>query len=636
MVARRYGSVQSVGKGLAGVKAEYDAAKSSRFKRRLRGVNLAGSGADYHVRSEADYLRIIEWAREVERNDMVVGQGIDRLVTNVLGMDGFKLDPTSGRTEFDAAVKQRFADWADDPMQCDVSREHAFNKQVELAYRAQIRDGDYLFAGRRDGTLQSFEAHRLRTPKGTQRNVIHGVLLDEFRRRLQYWVTIDDIDPMRSLRLVRETQPVEAFDEEGFRTAFHIYHPRRVSQTRGISALAPVGDPISFHGDIQFAKLVQTQMASTYAIIHNNSDDFQAAQGDTQHGERTTETLADGSTRTVEGIAPGMEYFASPGEELTGFSPRIPNPEWFDHCKLILTLIALNLGLPLVVFLMDASETNFSGYRGALSQAREGFRRIQQALIRQLHTPVYSWKLRQFLAEDEGLRKLGAVELARDGSLVFTDPAVLRHRFQPPRWKYIEPLKDAQADALQQKERLSSPRRIHAEKGADYEEVAGEIVEDRALVVELAIRRAETFNQQHPDARVDWRELAGFDPKGRTPDAQARRMEDLARAVRAGVPIAESEARVALGLTPEPVEGETTLRFNDQDILQYHIEDSIVTRNEARSRLKLPAVVGGDAFVRRVGVNPVTVGSPEGDTEEDTEGENEGASAVGDNGSRMS
>ena len=56
-----------------GMRADYDAAKSSRFQRKRTGVSLGGSGADYHFRSEADYLRLMEYSRDLDRNDLAIG-----------------------------------------------------------------------------------------------------------------------------------------------------------------------------------------------------------------------------------------------------------------------------------------------------------------------------------------------------------------------------------------------------------------------------------------------------------------------------------------------------------------------------------------------------------------------------------
>jgi len=137
-------------------------------------------------------------------------------------------------------------------------------------------------------------------------------------------------------------------------------------------------------GDWQ--KLVQQQVVSCFAIFRERSIDNDSEE-DVATGELSTEQLADGTSRTLEGIAPGMELTGRPGEKLQGFSPNVPNAEFFQHVRLILTLVGVNLGLPLCIVMLDGSETNFSGWRGALDQAKMGFRHNQRWLIDRL-TPL--------------------------------------------------------------------------------------------------------------------------------------------------------------------------------------------------------------------------------------------------------
>jgi len=67
---------------------------------------------------------------------------------------------------------------------------------------------------------------------------------------------------------------------------------------------------------------------------------------------------------------------------------------------------------------------------------------------------------------------------------------------------------DAQGDALRIQNALTSPRRLHAEGGRDWEEVADEIVQDMSYAVELAKQRAAVINTRYKDgAPVHWREL---------------------------------------------------------------------------------------------------------------------------------
>lgn len=57
------------------IRSDYRAAKTGRFTPRVNGVSYNGSGADYHYKSDYEYLYMIERSRHFERNDMVVEIG---------------------------------------------------------------------------------------------------------------------------------------------------------------------------------------------------------------------------------------------------------------------------------------------------------------------------------------------------------------------------------------------------------------------------------------------------------------------------------------------------------------------------------------------------------------------------------
>lgn len=496
-MSRRRRQELTIPQAFAGLKADYQAAKTSRYRRSRAGVGAAGYGADYHYRSEADYLRLMELARDYDRNDGVVGQGITRLIDNVI-QDGIALDPETGDQALDADLKARWDAWAEDPDACHSAQEMDFHALERLALRSVIVDGDVFFLPLRDGQLQPVEAHRCRTPSNTTRNVVHGVLLDDQRRRLEYWFTRDEIDPLRPVQRVADMRTYRARDAEGARQVLHIYNPKRLSQTRGVTALAPIADFVGLHDDIEFAKLVQQQVASCFAVLRSRSIDYGGPSSGPQYGERESEVQGDGSVRIIDQIAPGMEIAGAPGETLSGFSPAVPNPEFFEQARLVLTFVAVNLHIPLAVLLLDPSMTNFSGWRGAIDQARIGFRQIQQWLTASFHRHVYRWKVRQWLAEDAALRSAAGRGVRVDG-----------HHWNSPTWAYIEPYRDAAADLLRVRNWLISPRRLHAERGREWREIVDETVADNALLVRRAVEEARAINTtlDAEETPIQWREL---------------------------------------------------------------------------------------------------------------------------------
>jgi lambda family phage portal protein len=476
---------------------DYSAARASRYRRRRTGLALAGGGADYHYKSEGDFLRLIEYARDFDRNDMVVGQVVDRVVSNTV-QGGFTVCPTTGDKAIDLELWNRWQDWSCDPEQCDLAGELSFPQLERLADRAVKVDGDIIGLTLSSGHLQLVEAHRVRTPRGTKRNVVHGVLLDEARRRQEYWITKDDVDPLQPVGRVSEVTPYKVRDDEGFRQVLHLYNPKRISQTRGITAFAPIFDAVGMHDDAEFARLVQQQVLSCFTVFREKLEYWEGADDVAQRGARTTDTYSDGATRRVEGIAPGTEIRGEKGEKLTGFTPDVPGDGFFQHVKLILTFIGINLGAPLVLVLLDASETNFSGWRGAIDQARMGFCDNQRLLVSRLHCPVWRWKVRQWLADDPAL-----AAAAQRG-----DIKIFGHSWQPPTFPYIEPYKDAAADLVRVRNGLISPRRLHAEHGRDWETIAEETVADNAYAIRQAKTEAVAINGAFRDEQpVHWREL---------------------------------------------------------------------------------------------------------------------------------
>lgn len=496
--ARQPDEHYSLGEAWDQARSDYSAARDSRFQRRRKGLAASGSGADYHYRSEADYLRLMEKARDMDRNDVIVGQLIDRAITNWV-QGGFNLDPATGSPQLDEELYRRWDQWSSTPELCDLAGEHSFRRMELKVPRAVVVDGDHFALPTREGPLELIEAHRCRTPANTKQNCVHGVLLDAFRRRLEYWFTRDEIDPQKPVTRVGDMLRRPARDEEGNRAVFHLYNPDRITQTRGVTELRRLFDVAGMFEDLNFAKLVQAQVTSCFAIFKYRSEVMPPVKGGSdQTGEQTFETLADGSERVLEGLGPGMRINAGPGEKFEGFSPNVPNAEFFAHVRLILTLIGINLGMPLVLTTMDASETNFSGYRGAVDQARMAFRRRQEWLRDSFHAPVYRWKVRQWLAEDPLLARLAAA--------AGVDP--FGHRWNLPSWPYIEPLTDNAAGLLRLRNGLTSPRRFHAEGGNDSSEIGRETIEDNAVNIIAAKIKADEINRQFNDGQpVHWREL---------------------------------------------------------------------------------------------------------------------------------
>lgn len=484
----------SLAEAFHSIRADYDMSRESRFVRRRTGLPSQGGSADWHYRTEHAYYSDIEKARDMDRNDAVVGQTIDRAVANII-QDGFTLDAKTGDKKLDADLKARWEAWKCDRDACDIAGEFCFHDFERHSCRAMLVDGDCINLGIDDGQLQHLEAHTIQTSTKIE-NTFLGVTKDQYNKRIRYWVTTDPIDPTRGSK--EQANSVDVRNSEGRRTLFHVYNPKRMSQTRGVTAFAPIFSLAGMFEDINFAKLVQQQVVSCFAVFRQQQYIPDLPGGEARgYGLPETETTSSG-TRQIENIAPGMEIIGNPGETLEGFSPNVPNAEYFSHVQLMLQLIGVNLGLPLCLVLMDGSETNFSGWRGAVDEARKGFKASQRNLMERFHVPLYEWKVSQWLANDPAMRSAAKRSKVN----------IYGHKWNAPTWQYIEPRADAEGDALRLQNALTSPRRLHAEGGRDWEDIAGEIVDDNMIAIMRAKKSASVINRRYPDdVPVHWREL---------------------------------------------------------------------------------------------------------------------------------
>jgi len=486
------------------MRADYDFAKSDVVRRKRTGLAAMGSGADYHFRNETQVLQFMELARDLDRNDMVVGQAVDRLVTNVV-QGGFPLDTQTGDDDADTILQDSWNEWTEDKRLCHFNQTLNWHEIRQMALRSMLVDGDVFEILTDRGSVETVEAHRARTPTGTRRNVVFGILKDDDNIPRQVWFTKEDIHPLQRVNLVNQIKPYDFYDANGNPQVLHLVRRKRASFTRGITAFAPIFTAAGLHDDIQFAELVKQQVQSCIAFMRELPIVDQQIPGLTAGTSGEVELRnSEQAVRLLQHIFPGMEITGKPGEKLQAFSPNAGGVNFLSHSHLILTFMAINLDMPVHVLLLDPSQTNFSGWRGAIDQARIKWREFQKWLIASLDTPTYLWKVREWVAENSprGMRLRAAIKRgARLGM----------HVFHPPGFAYIEPLKDTQADALEIKSNLNSPRRVLGRKQLDWFRISRETVEDNAYLIRQAKAEAMAINEEFKDDQpVHWQQLVGL------------------------------------------------------------------------------------------------------------------------------
>lgn len=480
-------------------RSDYDAASPSRFRKRLTG--LYGTG-DAHYATERKYFEVVEYCRAAERNDPLIRPALG-MVVNQIVQGGFGYEPKTGDDTLDDEIREWHQEWAGDASAVDLAGQHSFASTEKMVLRSVIRDGDIIVLPTEEGMLQFCECERMKSPARTQRNMVHGVEMNEYRRPVRYWLTKGRVDPLDRIERISDLQSYPAYDEEGYPQVFHVYEPDRVTQARGVSAFIAAQIKLGVADDIDFALLVKEQIAACLAATIESKDG--SYSDDTRMGQRSTLQGAGGEEQIFEELKPGIVKRMPPGKTLKYHSPQVPSAETMQHLARTIQVIGLQVGLPLVMMLLDASETNFSGFRGAVDTARSMWREWQRGLARRYHSPLATWRLRWAMGRGDAWGR-GLKRQADKLGLAF-----FRHEWHYPSWKHIQPREDATARALRLSTAQISPRRSCAEDSLEWPKVAMEIVQDNELLIGHAIEAATRLNQKAGAPVVHWRDLTNRD-----------------------------------------------------------------------------------------------------------------------------
>ena len=488
----------------ASQKASYQAARDSRFRKR-RSVAAMGSHGDYHLPGN-DYLRIMEYARALDRDDSVIGSILDRAEINTV-QNGFTLDFDTGDTTLDEELLGGWLEWAGDANQCDLAGELSFAEMESMVYRFAQVDGDFWGLLTEDDQIQCYEAHRIRTPSGSTKDgkaIINGVELDGNRRRLQAWISREDIAPWSAS--VGEFDARQFRDGLGMRRMLQVYcSNKRLTLTRGMSAFQKLYELSGMLEDTEFAAILKQQLQN--ALVFTEEMTAGDPGGFSQFGEQTEEVRPDGTVEKVEGIGAGVIVRSRNGKALRPFMSSGIGPELIGHLKHIITVMGINLGMPLVLALMDASETNFSGWRAAFDQAKLGFQRNQGRLLKRWHNPILAWRLRAMRWKkpslDAAMERI--VTKARQTGVQW-------YKWHLPSWPYVNPLEDTQASLLAVSNYLCAPSTDMARNCMDYDREMRRGIRDREFAIELAIEAADRLNKKYKSLgaespAVQWMDL---------------------------------------------------------------------------------------------------------------------------------
>ncbi|MCO5132201.1 MAG: phage portal protein [Xanthobacteraceae bacterium] len=432
---------------------------------------IAAAGADITAR-----------ARWLVRNNGYAANAIESWAGNVVG-DGIKPSSLIADADLKARVQRLWFDWTDDS---DAEGFTDFYGQQRRAAREVFIAGEVFFRFRPrrpdDGLmvplqLQMIPSEMLPLSRNEQLpggNVVRqGIEFDRIGRRVAYHFLRRHPGDVTDPGLAGEIVRVSAAE------VIHVIDPVDAGQLRGISRFAPGIVKLFLLDQYDDAELDRKKVAAMHALFITTpapAEPFDIAESD-EGGERTMD------------LQPGQIVMLEPGEEVQTSAPADVGQTYEPFQYRTLLQVSAALGIPYAYLSNDMLKANYSNSRLALLEFRRRIEAYQHS--------VMVWQIcRRVWA-----RWLDTAVMA--GAIALPDYEQQRRVYLgcswlPPKWDWVDPLKDARAEIEQIEAGLKSRTQALAERGYDADQVDAEIAADRARERQLGL----SFGSASSDPRL--------------------------------------------------------------------------------------------------------------------------------------
>lgn len=268
----------------------------------------------------------------------------------------------------------------------------------------------------------------------------------------------------------RPDDPLSTFTFEPVRIPaadmVQMFKPLGAGQLRGMTWLAPVLLRLHELDQFEDAALVKAKVAALFTAFITDPDG--SAAGLPGHN-------ANGVLEV--GMEPGSMVPLPPGADVR-FSSPTESQSYGPFVKNHLRAVAAGLGLPYELVSGDLEGVTYSSIRAGLVEFRRKVEQIQHSVVvHQFCRPVWDRFVR--------LAVLAGHLPTRDFD---RDPAAfLACDWLPPKFDYVDPKKDVEAELLAIDGGLKSRTQAIAERGFDAEQVDAEIAADAARAQSLGL-----------------------------------------------------------------------------------------------------------------------------------------------------
>lgn len=253
----------------------------------------------------------------------------------------------------------------------------------------------------------------------------------------------------------------------------HVYDPVEAGQIRGLPRLTPAIVALWLLDGYDDAELERKKTAALFAAFIKRTD----PDGELFDKAKEDAAKAGDGNATIT-LEPGRIQVLLPGEDVAVTNPADVGPNYEAFQYRTLTRFCASVGLPYAGVTGDMVRANYSNQRGAMVQMRRTMEATQHSvMVFQMCRPI-------------ALAFLNAGVMAATFDLpnYATDPAPYQKiTWIPPKWDWVDPLKDLQSEALAVNSLFKSRSSVIRAMGGEPEVVDAEIAADQKRAADLNI-----------------------------------------------------------------------------------------------------------------------------------------------------
>ncbi|MBQ9090929.1 MAG: phage portal protein [Anaerotignum sp.] len=435
----------------------YDAGNYGRLNRRWRAQNRS---AEFEDRFDRDTVRAR--ARDLERNSDMMRSILRSYRRNTVGR-GFELQARTDNEQLNEQLEELWREWCKS-RNCDVTGQQSFNQILRMAVTRKKVDGGIIFKkcytddGILPFKLQALEVDELditvMTPKHAGNKVVGGIEYNQYNRPVGYWIRQYSIDGLM-------LNKPEYYDKKEI---IFYFEKERPSQLREMSDMAATIPRIRDANEFITAVAVKERVAACFAVIVKRMKDFIGGGVG-----RSGAVGSDGQKKSYDGknITPGMMMELNNGDEVQVVDPGNSGNDANTHLKMQLRLMAAGQGLSYESVSRDMSETNYSSARQGSIEDELTFAEEIEPLMEQLMDEVY---------------ETFVISAVLAGLVTIKDFWRNKRKYMRHEWvlspkKWIDPLKEANANRIAMETGQKTFKQISAENGKDWKQQIDDMAE---------------------------------------------------------------------------------------------------------------------------------------------------------------